>query len=170
MPVTYDSIQSTTLSSTTGTISFTSIPSTFTDLRLRLFVPNSVTANPSVRLRFNNDSGTNYNRLLLAVNNNSIYTGNANAATDIHLAGEINISTTGPSQSFLIDIFSYASSSFKTLFIKENQDRNASNGGYDNIVGMWRSTAAISSLTLVCNGAGVFGVGTTATLFGIKSA
>jgi hypothetical protein len=68
-----------------------------------------------------------------------------------------------------LDLFSYAGSTFKTGFLSGANDNNGS-GDVDQAVGLYRSTSAISSITLSNQASLLFDVGTTATLYGIKNA
>ena len=63
MPATYEPVATTTLGSTTGTITFSSIPQTYKHLQLRTFTNTSRSsgASGSASLQFNGDTvGTNY--------------------------------------------------------------------------------------------------------------
>ena len=61
LPNSYESIATTTLSSSQSTITFSSIPSTFKHLQLRYIARSAQVGNASsLILRFNSDSGSNY--------------------------------------------------------------------------------------------------------------
>ena len=62
VPNSYESIQTTTLTGNQTTITFSSIPATFTHLQLRIFARTNRTGNDFANLliRFNNDTGSNY--------------------------------------------------------------------------------------------------------------
>jgi hypothetical protein len=70
-----------------------------------------------------------------------------------------------------MDILSYRGSTFKTSLNTATNDKNGSGIVLRN-VGLWRSTSAITSITLLdtYGGGGQFDVGTTATLYGILRA
>ena len=165
MPATYEPIATTTLGSASATITFSSIPATYTDLRLIFTFTQSI-AQFGPFLTFNNDSATNYSQTKLAGNGTSALS--ARVANNNWISPyQVTNSTTIPS--FLtFDIFSYAGSTFKTVLINNNQDQNGS-GAVSNFVGLWRSTAAINRLDLQVT-SGTFNTGTTATLYGIKAA
>jgi hypothetical protein len=61
MAITYDLISDATLGSAAATVSVTSIPATYTDLRVVIFVPSYSSSNQDSFLTFNGDSGANYN-------------------------------------------------------------------------------------------------------------
>ena len=63
MTATYEKVQSTTLSSTQSTVTFSSISGAYTDLVLVMGGSNS--ANSDLRMRFNGDTGSNYSVTVL---------------------------------------------------------------------------------------------------------
>jgi len=167
MPATYEPIATTTLGSSAATITFSTIPATYTDLRIVLIGTSSGNANPE--LTFNGDNsggGTNYSRTALAGNGTS-----ASSTQDINLPYIVNylvFFTSGTVSYQTFDIFSYAGSTYKTVLCDGAADRNGS-GATGRAVGLWRNTAAITSLRLAF-ASQTFSAGTTATLFGIKAA
>ena len=162
---TYEPIATSTLS-TAGFFAFSSIPSTYTDLRL-VIVGGGDGGTMAVRLQFNSDTGFNYS--------NTVLTGDGASATSTRQSAVQNISTGNfdmPNAAsaiglFMIDIFSYAGSTNKTVLETNSGDRNGS-GNVSRNVGLWRSTAAINRIDV--SGGRNFAVGTTATLYGIKAA
>lgn len=166
MPATYEPIQSYTLASAASSIDFTSIPATYTDLRL-VWVGRSTVDIVSLRMRFNSDSSTLYsNTILYGDGSAAASTRNSNRA-QIDMPPIGGVSTTVPT--FVTsDIFSYAGSTFKTVLTTGSDDRNGS-GYVSREVDLYRSTTAISSITLLLS-SGNFATGTTATLYGIKNA
>jgi hypothetical protein len=165
MPATYEKIATTTLGSANATITFSSISSAYTDLRLVITALQG--SGNNIALRFNSDSGTNYSRTRLIGNGTSATSTRATDDTEIDLNREA-LSSTNPSL-YEIDIFSYAGSTNKTLLATANEDRNGS-GSVMRVVGLWRSTSAISTILITSLSADTMGVGTTATLYGILKA
>lgn len=165
MSITYDSIATQTLGTAAATITFSSIPSTYTDLRLTITALQG--SGNNIALRFNSDSSTNYSRVRL------IGSGSAASSTSATSDTEIDLNRTGLSSSapslYNVDLFSYAGSTSKTLLVSANEDRNGS-GSVMSVVGLWRSTSAITSILITSLSADTMGVGTTATLYGIKNA
>jgi hypothetical protein len=163
MPVTYESIATTTLS-TTSTYTFTSIPSTYTDLVL---VMGSITfssgGNPQIQ--FNSDTTTNYSNTDLYGNGTSaLSTRNSNNNhINVGFSGT-NGSSTEPS-TIIIQVMNYANSTTnKTLLGRGNR----AGGETQTNVGLWRKTPeAITSITVKVASGGMSG---TATLYGIKAA
>lgn len=156
-------IATTTLGSATSTITFSSIPATYTDLRLVLVARASVD-NSSVAFRLNNDSSTVYSLT-------SIY-GNGSSAVSSRSDGQSrgflqawNGMMTATTTAYFADIFSYTGSTFKTVLATGNEDVNGA-GSISSVVNLWRNTAAVNRLDLIAVGAN-FSIGTTATLYGI---
>lgn len=167
MPLTYEPIATTTLSSTAASISFNSIPNTYTDLRFTLVVNTINTGSEGIRLTYNNDSATNYSDTYLSATGTSLVSGRDTNASFIilHYNGT---STTIPTFYFG-DVLGYRGSTFKTVLTGSSEDKNGSGNSTRN-VGLWRSTSAITTLTLSNAGGGNLGVGTVATLYGILRA
>ena len=163
MPSTYEPIATTTLGSA-STITFSSIPSTYTDLRIVLV--GLVSSADAGIMRFNSDTATNYSFTRTRGDGASASSSSSANQTNIYI-GEYT-STSVPSLTTM-DIFSYASSNFKTALISNNADKNGS-GNIFNFASTYRSTTAISSITLSCVNFTNFAAGTTATLYGIKAA
>lgn len=164
MPVTYETIATTTLSSATSTITFSSIANSWTDLRLSFTGYKAVGA--QLYLRFNGDTGSNYSYTDLVTDGSTISSGRGSSTQIVmHYNGFDTTSAT-----FVpIDILSYANTSvYKTLLFGWNATRDVSEGYNKYSVGLWRSTSAITSLQFRSDD--TMGVGTTVTLYGIKNA
>jgi hypothetical protein len=165
MPATYEKIATTTLSSANSTITFSTIPATYTDLRLVLTATSSA-GGAQVIFRVNSDTGSNYSRTRLS-GNGSTASSNRFTNDNAIYTDQAGLSTTIP-HFYSFDIFSYAGSTNKTLLAAVAEDNNGS-GNVNYAVGLWRNTAAITSTTLTNTG-GDFSIGTTATLYGILKA
>ena len=166
MPATFEPIATTTLGSAASSITFSSIPSMYTDLRI-IYCPLSSAGNYPV-MQFNNDTASNYSYTNLRGNGSTVGSGSTSSATRIFINVLDEVRTTP--QLNIIDIFSYSNTSVnKTCLISNNQDRNGL-GNVGRTVGLWRSTAAILSIKLFMQLDELFDAGTTATLYGIKAA
>jgi hypothetical protein len=164
MATTYEKIATTTLGSASSTIDFTSIGSGYTDLRLVL--TGKAVSSASGIFRFNSDSATNYSYTILYGDGTSAASGRQTSQNAIGTNYGSGLSTTP----FLItiDIFSYAGSTFKTSLVSVQNDQNGS-GEVNRIVGLWRSTSAITAVNLL-TGSGQYDTGTIATIYGILKA
>ena len=143
MATTYEKIATTTLGSAAATITFSSIPATYTDLRL-IFVPIVTTGNVYPVIRFNSDSASNYSWTYVSGNGTAAQSGRFTSQGGFYT--NIGGSTTIP---YLVtfDLFSYAGSTFKTMLWNEVNDKNGS-GVISPKVGLWRSTSAITNIEI----------------------
>jgi hypothetical protein len=164
MPATYEPIATTTLGSAASSITFSGIPSTYTDLRIVTVATVATTGD--YWLQVNGDTGANYSQTGLYGNGSSAASLRNTNINYLYLT-YVYYLTTIP-QLYTVDIFSYAGSTYKTFLTTENEDNNGS-GIVARTVGLWRNTAAINSIKLY-RGTGNLDAGTTATLYGIKNA
>ena len=160
---TYEPIATQTLASTASSITFSSIAASWTDLRL-VIVPTSAAVG-DIRIQFNGDTGTNYSTTILNGTGAGATSGSFINATYCYLTYTAAGTTTIP-HLYTSDIFSYAGSTYKTLLNTISEDNNGS-GDVIRSVSLWRSTAAITSLSII---GGTYAIGTTATLYGILKA
>jgi hypothetical protein len=163
----YDSIATTTLSTATSTITFSSIPATYTHLQLRGIFNSSVTA--QALLRLNSDSGSNYSYHQLEGNGSSAVAGAGTSTTSIiHFVNGMESGTTAGS-AFVVDILDYANTNkYKTTRALTGTDKNGS-GQIFLVSGNWRNTAAVTDISLTTN-SGTFAQYTQVALYGVKGA
>jgi hypothetical protein len=164
MPVTYEPIQTYTLGSAASTITFSSVPSTYTDLRL-VFTGTTSIDGVEVRVRLNGSSTSLYSNTQLTGNGSSA-SGNRYSATYFQFIG--SASSTIPMMGTM-DIFSYTGSTFKTVLTSWSGDLNGS-GTVERTVSLYRSTTAISTVEVSSSDSGTLSTGCIATLYGIKNA
>jgi len=166
MPATYERIQSTTLGSVATSITFSSIPATYTDLRL-VIVPIANGASDYNLFVECNGVTTGYSRTRIYGNGTTATSSRATGETKWNLIAATGFKST-PSL-WTLDIFSYAGSTFKTALSTGSVDYNGT-GNVTRQVNLWQNTAAITSLVISGDIASNFNTGTTATLYGIKAA
>lgn len=168
----FESIASTTLGSNQTTVSFTSIPNTYSALQLRILGRSnfSGSTNGSLRLQANSDTGSNYTwHTLIGFGSTTFAQGYASQTYSQLSYFPNNLVTTGVFGAAIIDIHDYASSSrYKTVRCFGGDDRNG--GGYVGVYsGLWMSTSVISSLQMT-HGDGDWLAGSVFSLYGIKGA
>lgn len=166
MAITYEPIATTTLGSATSSIDFTSIPATYTDLRI-VFVGTMATSSYPW-MRFNSDTGSNYSDTYFYGDGSTSVSGRNINITGWYM-GANPLSTTIPSMQTM-DIFSYAGSTFKAGLSTSSTEFGTGQRMTDVIVSLWRSTSAITSIKIFSDGGYNINAGSTATLYGITKA
>ena len=161
---TYTPIATTTLSSNQATVTFSSISGSYTDLVLIVSAQQTPALNTQY-IRFNGDTGNNYSYTILAGNGTSaVSTRNSNV--DRWYSGYYAVP---PTTGFGIEIYSFQNYANTTTYKTGLSRTNRASGGVDAMVGLWRSTSAITSVTYGID-SGNLATGTTATLYGIAAA
>ena len=166
---TYTPIATTTLGSAAASYTFSSIPSTYTDIVLIGSVrSDKTTANSdTITFRLNGDTGTNYSNTILK-GTGSAASSNRRSNDAQWYAGEVssNGDTSNIFTPIIVQFQNYANAStYKTVLFRTN----AVNTDVEASVGLWRSTSAINSITIYPAG-GNFVSGSTLTLYGIAAA
>ena len=150
----------TTASSATS-IAFSSIPQSYKFLRLLLYArTQSVYSLTAGVLRFNGDTGSNY------------YSGDLGTASQTYIRGALfsGPATYDANIASISDVLIAGYSS--TLYTKpvyahwgaQNNTTSTASFAYASFYAIWRSTAAISSVTITMDSAEAFANGTTAVL------
>lgn len=163
MATTYEPIATTTLGSAQSSVTFSSISGSFTDLVLVTNVQTVTDDNNSIALRFNDDSGSNYSYTIVYGTGSSTASGRESNVTNAQI-GRISNTVWCPS---VTQINNYSNTTtFKTVLSRLNSS--------DELVGafvnLWRSTSAVTKITLTSNAGGNFASGSTFTLYGITAA
>ena len=168
MPSTYTPIATTTLTTTQTTITFSSIASTYTDI---IVVASMKTTAPAYQpiLRFNSDTATNYSATAVSGNGSSAVSSRHTSQNGIYVnPGAGTGGTVGNFMPWIISVQNYSNATtYKTAIARFNNPDAIVNA----LVGMWRNTAAITTISLTAeSGSGDFQTGSTFTLYGVKSA
>jgi len=165
---TYTLINSNTLGSAASSVTFSSIPSTYTDLVLVVSNITNASSTNSVFLRFNSDTATNYSSTFLEGNGTSATSNRQSNRTVIDSGYNIGLSTTSPGQ-VIFNIMDYSNTTtYKTVISRFAQAAGAA-PGTSGTVSLWRATpAAITSIEIRCDVN--LGVGTVFKLYGIEAA
>ena len=165
MATTYEPIATQTLASSSATVTFSSIANTWTDLIL-VSAPKTQGNSYSVNIVLNSDTGTNYSCTRLYGDSSSAYSDRS--STTANSLGSWGVaSSTGVVQPIITQIMNYSNTStYKTMITRINSPSPDIYVGA--VVSLWRSTAAINSVTFSTSGN--IGAGSTFTLYGIKAA
>jgi len=167
----YESIATVSIGSGgAATATFSSIPSTYKHLQVRLITRNDrANTLDGLYMRFNSDSGTNYSDHFLRGSGSAV-DANADVSSAYMLMGTVPASSATASvfAGGVIDVLDYANTNkYKTVRNLLGYDANGS--GYVGLFsGNWRSTSAVISITLgSTNGSGFLQYSSFA-LYGIK--
>jgi hypothetical protein len=161
--VTYDAIKTYTFATNGTTLSWTSIPNTYTDLVLVGYVKNTTGNNYETFITYNGDTAghysqgfvINYNAALQAGQNLNINqlrpfkSGNSQWSSN-----QMNIMDYSATNKFKTSIGRTGDGTFATMLIN----------------GMWRSTSAINRIDITAESGSSFVAGTKFDLYGIASA
>lgn len=154
MANTYSLIASSVLTGTTSSITFSSIPSTYTDLILRASARGSNAAvSTQVGIRYNNNTGTIYSDTYLIGNGAAASSSNfsANNGDEVNNAVSGNTATANTFGSFEVYIPNYAGSANKPVSWFTAMETNATTAYITAAAGLFASTTAISSLVINYN-------------------
>jgi hypothetical protein len=154
-----------TLTPTSGTTAtFSSIPGIYKSLQIR--VNALVTSGASMDLTFNGDTATNYSWHTIAQDTSTVVASAGASTSNMRLFGTAQIVAAGYPLGAIIDIIDYASTT-KNKTTKSFCEAVKNTGPALEIYsGMWRSTSAVTSLTITSSAA--FTTGTSIALYGMK--
>lgn len=171
MANTYFLIASQTLASTSATVTFSSIPQTYTDLVLRASVKNNGSGqSEAMRIRVNGNSGSVYSTLLHAHEQGSVSSTSDNLVTDFNdMARQSgNASNAASFASIEIIIPSYAVSQHKPMLAISSFTGNSGGGNYYSI-NQVQDNNPITSILLYNSSTDVFSIGSSFFLYGISN-
>lgn len=144
---------------TQATLSFTSIPSTYKHLQIRLV--SILSANDSPQIFFNNDTtATNYNNHILRGTGAVAAANYYNASYIYELNNSISLG--------VFDILDYTDTNKNTTVRGLAGFDNNGSGSIYLQSNLWRNTAAITQIDLTCSGGKTWNGYTQAALYGIK--
>ena len=165
---TYEPIATTTLGSATGTVTFSSISQSYTDLILISSIKSNNANTSSLLFEINGvNSGSLYSGTMI-YGSGSAKGSNRTSSLDYGLIlrnGGLSANT-AITQPFITHFMNYSNTTnFKTVISRNNVD--------DVVAGidlcLWRSTAAITSIRIFAQ-TNDFAIGSTFTLYGIAAA
>ena len=159
--LTYTPIATTTLGSA-ASITFSSIPQTYTDLIIIATVTPAAAGTSNFFIQVNGDSGSNYSWTRMY--GNGVSAGSSrNSNYGLCMVGDLNTNL-----QIQINLQNYSNTTTYKTFLSRYGYANFDTG---TTVGLWRSTAAITSVSMgQDNVPYTFGAGSTATLYGSASA
>ena len=175
MAATYTLISSNTLSASAASVTFSSIPATYTDLVIRLSArgDDSGTVLSGIYLVFNNDSGstTTYSDTILS-GSGTAATSSRDSSVGLMDTGYTNVGSTATANTFSnaeIYIPSYTVSQSKPMSIFGVEENNATTAYRSVVAGLYRVNTAISTIKLQSKSSTNFVSGSSFYLYGIKN-
>jgi hypothetical protein len=167
MALTFDNIATVTLSSATNVVTFSSIPQTYTDLRIYC---SAIATVSNTYIRFNNDSTTN--NYLTGEIFTEPTTGVAISEFTAIWNGYISQWDQTAQSHSILDVFNYTNTSkFKNTFSHTGEGRTTfTTRGVAMTGGTWKNTSAINSISYFAGSAGNWSIGSVFALYGIKAA
>lgn len=166
MPSTYSQIASQTLGSTATSITFSSIPQTYTNLVVVMAIIPAATVGYGPWFQFNGDTGSNYSITWLQGDGSSAASGRQTSQIKGYLSWSIGLSG---SSNAITHIQNYSNTTTFKTYIDRINETTGTYPGTGATVGLWRSTSAINSIKISNDGGG-FSTGSTFSLYGIKGA
>ena len=164
---TYEAIATQTLGSAAASVTFSSIPGTYTDLVLVMNIGTTANGN-DLFMNIGNgsvDTGSNYSYTVLGGNGTSALSARQSNQTRLNINYATNTSS-AISGNLILNFMNYSNTTTnKTMLIRANN----SNYGVDAFAGLWRSTSAINIMTITA-GTSTFLANSTFSLYGIAAA
>lgn len=160
MPNTYVALATQTLGTATSSVTFSSISANYTDLVLVVSAGNP-TNDSGLLIRFNGDTASNYSDTSLYGDGSSAVSFRTSSATGMN-AGRTD---TGISTN-IINVQNYSNTTTNKTAISRGNDGAL----VIATTGLWRSTAAINSVTIYDQNGRNFNVGSTFSIYGVANA
>jgi hypothetical protein len=172
---TYVALDKVTVGTATPSITFTSIPQGYTDLVVVMSPATTHTLATFPYVRFNGDSGSNYSYTEVNGNGTSATSARDTNQTIGWTSPQMaSISNTLGDNTTIVNIMNYSNSTTNKTYLSR-ANRAGSTLDYQGVeaaVGLWRNTAAITSVLIGNRRGGVdynFSVGSTFSLYGIAA-
>jgi hypothetical protein len=169
MANTYTLIEAQTLASSAASVTFSSIPATYTDLVLRVSARTSTAGISDVSPFVTNVGGTAYSYIYLMGNGSTATS--ALSATRADFAG-YSVGDTATASTFSnVEIYipSYTAAQNKPVSVFAVNETNAATAGMRVYAELLSSTTAISSITLTGQSSSNYLTGSSFYLYGIKN-
>ena len=173
MANTYTLIEAKTLTTTAASVTFTSIPQTYTDLLLKYSCRSTSTAGSDIyanlRIQFNSDTGNNYNGILFFGTGTTSGSGSYTSQSgNLFSYANGNVTTASTFSNGEVYIPNYTSSNQKVSSVDCVVENNAAAGFTELASERWTGTSAITTIDVVS----IYGSHTadsTFYLYGIKN-
>jgi hypothetical protein len=167
-PSSFESIATITGTGSSSTLTFSSIPSGYKSLQIR-GIANCGTSQNTLTLRINGDTGNSYSwHILIGQFNTVAAAGGANSSSVQNMLQLPGVASTYTAS--IIDIIDYTSTSkYKTIRNFAGTNSNDLGNEWLGITsGLWMSTSAVTSVSIVQPNGNNFTTASTFALYGIK--
>jgi hypothetical protein len=149
-----------------ASMAFSSIPSTYTDLCVKISARTNRTNIADSILASLNGSSSNFSWRIIEGDGASAYSANSTTGLVGIATGANATANTFSNVEFYIP--NYAGSTNKSISSDAVMEQNTTTSYLDLIANLWSNTAAINSITLTSSNSANFVQYTTATLYGIS--
>ena len=172
---TYTLIQSQTLASSAASVTFSAIPSTYTDLVLKVSAQTNRTTYADYLLMTVNSISSGYSETQLQGQGSTASSSNGSADPTFGYTNSLEVNGVSGSSANnfgLMEIYipSYTASQNKPMSVTSMVENNSVTQNYVTTSAfLLGSTAVISSVTLACNSSYQFSIGSSFYLYGISS-
>ena len=160
------------LGSSAATVTFSSIPSTYSDLLLKVVARGTdAGAAVGVNMQFNGDTGSNYDRETASAAGTTITMAESLGITSIPIAAiAAGGAPANVANAFTIEVPGYKGTTFQKsamAMVARKQGTSTGTIYVETRSGFWRSTSAITSIVLSLS-AGSFATGSEFRLYGLR--
>jgi hypothetical protein len=154
---TYTPLATVTLASSASSVTFSSIPATYRDLIL--VMNGSPSTGSYAFLRFNGDSGSNYNYIFMYGDGSSAVSQSFTSQTQGYIGNiDATVRTT-----FIAQVMDFSATDKHKTFLSRN---GQAAGLVIATAGRWANTSAVTSMSVNIN-SGTFSIGHTFNLYGV---
>ena len=150
-----------------SSITFSSIPSTYTHLQLRMMVRETSTSN-GYNMQLNGDTGNNYSRHYLFGTGSSAGAAAFTSYSSMILSdAAVSTSTTGVFGASVCDVLDYTNVNKNKVIRTLGGFDNNGNGTIDFNSSLWMNTSSVTSIVIIPD-AGNFAQYSSFALYGVK--
>jgi hypothetical protein len=171
MPITYEKIATSTLSTSAASITFSSISGTYTDLVLVGSAKSLQSGTDTTAIAVNGSGSAIYSRTYLEGNGSTVTSGRQ--SSQIRVVSDYIMGTSGTADfgTYIWNFNNYSNTTTKKTILYRGNN-TAVSGGWNTsaIVYSVDTTSAITSLVIATSSGQNLAVGSTFTLYGIKAA
>lgn len=160
MPSALNPLANVTLTGTATTVTFSSISQAYRDLML-VATPIAATTGNAARMRFNNDTGSNYSWVQMIGDGTSVTSNNNASTTEL-----VGIQAETARSNTIIHVFDYSATNKHKAVLTRASNPSAIVLATSQ---RWASTSAVTTINLFMTGGTSFAAGTTFALYGVSA-